>query len=248
MQVVVNGVLTHYLLVNPGQKNTLLILHGWGQSSQFWQEILANIPENYTGLAVDLPAFGGTSPLPGKPQVSDYSEFVKNLIKKLELNNVFLLGHSFGGQIAVDFSLRYPQLLKHLTLLSPAAIRNDQPSLKSRLARRVRPLVKKLSPQIYQYLLSLTASSDYFQSSEHQRELLKHILHLDFSDKISSIKTPTSIIWGTEDHVIPNRGKFLAENIPNSKLFVLYGSDHSPHINSPQKFLHYLSQILTQYV
>lgn len=246
MQVVVDGVLTHYLLVDPGHKNTLLILHGWGQSAVSWQKIMAGLPKDNTYIALDLPSFGATRSLPGKSNVSDYSHFIKKFIAKLDLKNVILLGHSFGGQIAVDLSLHYPKLIKHLILLSPAVIRNTRLGLKSKLNKTGKPLIKLLPLSIQDKILQKVASKNYFQSSPEQRSLLNRILYQDYSDKIKEIHVPTSVIWGSEDNEIPNKGKFLAENIPDSKLFVLYGADHSPHLNSPRKLLSVLTEILSQ--
>lgn len=244
MQIVLDGILTSYRIVHPHQKYTILILHGWGQSSQHWQTVLENLPGNISGIALDLPAFGSTSTLPGIPGVGEYSDFVKSFILKLKLKNIVLLGHSFGGQIAVDFSLRYPKLINHLLLLSPACIRQSTPRKKSKIAKAFKPLLKTLSPKVYDYIFYRVASENYLKSTPTQREILNKILYQDYSSKLGDIPIDTSIIWGEKDTTIFNSSKLLAETIPRSRLFVLYGADHSPHLTSTQKFIYLLNTIL----
>lgn len=245
MQIVVDGLLTTYLSVNPNKRYILLILHGWGQSSSFWQGVCNSLPSEVSGMALDLPAFGSTQPLSGSPGVKDYSIFVLKFIEKLKLKNVILLGHSFGGQVAVDFALNQPELIKHLILLSPACIRNPHPTLKSRLLSSFKPLLKLLPNEFNRWLFEKIASKNYLTSNPVQRDVMKRILREDYSEKITKLTISTSIIWGSEDREISNEGKFLSENIKNSRLYVLYGADHSPHITAPQKLLPVLNEILS---
>ena len=248
MQKVINDILTNYQIVHPQEKHTLLILHGWGQSSLNWQNTLDNLPPGITGIALDLPSFGGTQPLPNNPGVPEYSNFVKSFIDKQKLKNVTLLGHSFGGQIAVDFSLRFPKLISHLILVSPACIRKLHPGKKSQLAKAAKPLLKVLTPGLYDHIFKRIASENYLKSTPTQREILNKILYQDYSSKIKGISIPTSIIWGEKDTTIPYSGKLLAAKIPNSHLHVLYGADHSPHVTFFPKFIFLLNTIIENHV
>lgn len=248
MQKVVNNLLTTYHVVHPEKKQTLLILHGWGQNSSHWLNVIKNLPQNFTGIALDLPAFGSTQPLPGVPAVEDYSKFTRAFIDKLQLKNVTLMGHSFGGQIAVDFSLRFPESLKHMILVSPACIRQSSPNRKSLLAKKIKPLFKLLPVKIYRRLFEKIASENYLLSNSTQRRILNKIIYQDYSKKLKNINTPTSIIWGDKDFTIENNSKIIAEIIPDSHLSVLYGADHNPHLTSETKFLLALNIILSQNV
>ena len=218
MQIVVDGILTNFLRLNPNRENTLLILHGWGQSAKYWQEILEGLPVETEVIALDLPSFGSTRHLPGIPGVGEYSEFVKNFIEKLKLKNITLLGHSFGGQVGVDFTLRYPKKIKHLILVSPACIRNVQPTNKSKISGLLKPIIQLLPRKIRQKIFENVASSNYLSSTPLQRTILNKILYEDYSTKLVDITIPTSIIWGSEDKTIPYKGSYLAENIPQSFL------------------------------
>ena len=235
MQKVINDILTNYQIVHPQEKHTLLILHGWGQSSLNWQNTLDNLPPGITGIALDLPSFGGTQPLPNNPGVPEYSNFVKSFIDKQKLKNVTLLGHSFGGQIAVDFSLRFPKLISHLILVSPACIRKLHPGKKSQLAKAAKPLLKVLTPGLYDHIFKRIASENYLKSTPTQREILNKILYQDYSSKIKDISIPTSIIWGEKDGITTTKEAYkINEEIKVSKLEIIPGVGHSPHRKTPE--------------
>lgn len=244
MQTVIDGLLVNYLRVNHQAKHHLLILHGWGHSGSYWQDILTQLPPEVSGIALDLPAFGSTQPLPDTAGVPEYATFVKKFIDKLKLSQPTLLGHSFGGQVAVDLSLSYPQVIKHLILVSPACIRNDRPIPRSRLGSLLRPLYLFLPQGLRHLAVEKFASQSYSGSNPKQRSILKKILHQDYSQRLNEITIPTSIIWGSEDREIPYKGNFLAEKIKSSSLYVLYGADHNPHLSAPLKLLDTLKNIL----
>ncbi|OGD81393.1 hypothetical protein A2572_01165 [Candidatus Collierbacteria bacterium RIFOXYD1_FULL_40_9] len=234
MQVVVNGILTNYVEVNSDNKSVLLILHGWRNSSANWIEVSSKI-SNVRIIALDMPAFGATAPMGGQPSVAEYADFVNSFILKLGLKNLTLLGHSFGGQVAVDLALRYPKRIEKLILVSPACIRSTKPNFKSQIASKVKPIVKNLPNNLQEYFLRFMASSDYLKSTLEQRQVLNRILKVDYSNLVSDISQKTFIIWGTEDTTIPNSGKFLAEKIKSSTLIPLYGVDHNPQVTAPLK-------------
>ncbi len=244
MQVVVDGVLTNFLEKNTNEENVLLILHGWRNSSANWQEVVHNIPDTHRVIALDMPAFGSTFALPGEPSVAEYSDFVHKFILKLKLKKITLLGHSFGGQVAVDFALRFGSDLEKLILVSPACIRSTKPKLKSKVASVAKPIVKKLPKSLQNYFLRFMASSDYLKSTNVQRQVLNRILKVDYSHLVSKISHKTFIIWGTEDTTIPNSSKFLAENINKSTLIPMYGVDHNPQATAPLKLAKIVSKCL----
>lgn len=244
MQLVVNGVLTNFLERNNDKDNVLLILHGWRNSSSNWQEVMNRLKNTHRIIALDMPAFGSTYPLPGEPSVAEYANFVHKFIQKLNLKNVSILGHSFGGQVAVDLALSFPKDIEKLLLVSPACVRETTPKLKSKIASTVKPIVRRLPKNLQDYFLRFMASSDYLKSTQLQRKILNRILKVDYSGLVSNISHKTFVIWGTEDTTIPNSSKFLAESIKNSVLVPLYGADHNPQATIPSKLANEIQKCL----
>src|SRR3989338_7107803 len=92
-----------------GKGRPLLCLHGWGNSVS--HEVFANLTEALQDdpvqiIAPDLPGFGKSGEPPHAWTVDDYADCVEELVSQLQLNDVFLLGHSFGGRIALKLAAR----------------------------------------------------------------------------------------------------------------------------------------------
>ncbi len=246
MQKLINRTLTSYQDINPQQKNTFLILHGWGQSSTHWIKFISFLPNNYRYLILDLPGFGNTQHLPNNPGLKEYSDFILSFIHKLKLKNITLLGHSFGGQIATYLTATHSKNIKHLILLSPSSIRQKTKKQKIKIfIYHQFNFLKKILPQLFlNLLIKQVSSADYSNSSPQHRSILKKIVNQDLTSLLKKISVPTTIIWGDQDKEIPYQGKFLAENIPHSQLTILYGADHNPHLLKPEKLSSAIQQSL----
>jgi len=246
MQKVINQTLVHYQIINPQKKKTLLILPGWGQNSSHWLEFAKTLPSTYRYILLDLPGFGNSQYLPNNPSIPEYTKFLKNFINQLNLKKPILLGHSFGGQIAINLAVSYPNLLSQLILLSPAAVRNksQRQKIKVKIYQQFK-LIKKLLPKpIIKKILKKLTSTDYYHANPEQKEILKQITTQDLTSRLKNIKATTTIIWGEKDQEIPYHGKTLTDLIPNSILIVLYDTDHNPHLTKPQTLSDTLTKIL----
>jgi len=251
MQTVIDGILTNFLVVNPKAKCDVLVLHGWGHNATLWGPTTQKLDSRYRYTLLDLPSFGATQNLPPNSNIPEFTEFIAKFIAKQKLKKTIVIGHSFGGQIALDLAAHRPNLVENLILIAPAGIRNNNPNTNLKLtlinlfSTSLKPLHKFLPFLITPQLKDRLASADYRAASPQNREVLKEIIRYDLSDKLRKITTPTLIIWCELDRELPNFSKTLAHNIKNSRLRILYGSDHNPHLNKAadlaETINHYLS-------
>jgi len=246
VQTVINCVLTHYELINPKAKTPVIILHGWGQNSGLWLPLAKKLSENFRLYLLDLPGFGGTKNLADGSGIPEYVKFVENFVAKNNLKKITLIGHSFGGQVAADFALHHPELLSRLILINAATVRKRKllTKLKIFAVKIIKLPTLLLSNSLRERILTLTTFRDYAQANPYQRSVLKKVLGQDIGAKVNLIKIPTEVIWGSEDKVIPYKGKFLVENIPTASLHVIYGAGHLPHLTHTAKLAQTLNQIL----
>ncbi len=246
MQIVVDGVLTHYLDLNPKAKKTLVILHGWGHNAALWQPVIEKLPPDYRYLLLDLPGFGQTDYLTAAAGVPEYTQFVLAFLAKLKLKKPALLGHSFGGQIGMYLAAKFPDSISHLLLLSPAGIRTKTPKQKTKtlIYKKFRYFKAVLPTFILKRVIRLFTSTDYLNATPQHKAVLNQIVNQDLSDLLGEIKVPTEIIWGDLDTEIPYEGKHLAEKIPDSRLWVLYGADHNPHLKKGEQLAEVISKTL----
>lgn len=211
-----------------------LILHGWGSSSQRWDQVKAYLQNSgFMVLAPDLPGFGQTPPPEKAWSLDDYAQWVEEYCEKQKISQVFLLGHSFGGSIAVKFALKHPQIVKKLFLVAPALVRIK--TLKKRIISRTAGFFSFLPNSTKKVIYKRFLRSDYPLKAGIMRDIFKKVVAEDLSNCLSEIKVPTIIIWGRSDNITPIRDAYLiSEKIKGSKLIVIEGQGHDLNRKAPE--------------
>lgn len=251
--VFIKGLKANYKI--QGEGDPFLILHGWRSSSNSWisvQKILAI--KGFKIIIPDFPGFGNSETPKNPWSVDDYIEWLKDFIEETKINTpVFLLGHSFGGRVAIKFSVKYPETIKSQILLASAGIKpelNSKQRIFSRMAKvgnfifSKKPLrsFKNQGENIFYYVIRQT---DYLKVNKTMRETMKKILAEDLSGFLIKIKQKTLIIWGKKDKLVPVMYAYMMkEKILNSKLIILPDSGHSPHLDNTEK----LAEIITDFL
>jgi len=258
-KILISGLETNYKII--GDENTslpasrqVLILHGWGGSSDSWikiQKILA--VQGYKVISPDFPGFG-KSKTPAKPwDLDDYTKWLVDFIKFLKLKKISIIAHSFGGRVVVKFAAGYPKKINKLILCSPAGIK-IKPDFKWRTALyfnsvgdavfSLKPLkvFKNAARNLFYVFLRRT---DYVKAKGVMRETMKKVLREDLSPCFSKINAETLIIWGKKDKMIPVKySSAFKNNIEGSKLEILPRVGHSPHLENPEKLLEIITNFL----
>ncbi len=243
--------------------NTVLILHGWGSSLENWIPV-KNLLENqgYKVFVPDLPGFGET-PKPEKPwSIDDYVEWIKRFCEKQKqvhgksIEPFFLIGHSFGGGIAVKFTIKYPQKISRLVLIAPAIVRQKRIKqyiyfLLSKIGKLIfsLPILSFLQPVIRKILYRFLGVADYYklyiQKELNMKETFKKVIKEDLQKFLPQIKTRTFIIWGDKDKVTPLSDAYVIQKrIQNSHLKIIPEGGHSLHFQVPEKFVEIIIQFL----
>lgn len=224
---------------------TILILHGWGSCAKKWSKVKGILTSQGLRVIVpDLPGFG-ENPTPKEPwSVDDYVEWVKNFSQGFA--PFFLLGHSFGGRLAVKFAAKYPEKILGL-ILSGAPATKEKAAVKNSILRALSkfsfiPFYQFFRKIFYKYLLKKT---DYIQLQGVMKETFKKIVSEDLSSYLPQIKAKTLILWGDKDDYVPVKLAYLIKELtPNSDLIIFPVVKHSPHLEIPEK----LSEILVNFI
>lgn len=229
-----------------GQGTALIILHGWGISSDYFCELQKLLSRHFHVFNIDLPGFGNSS-LPGQPfSVADYADLIEKFITAQKISSYYILGHSFGGRIALKLGSRGPKELKGLILTGCAGLK---PSLSlRRLAALIigtfAQFLKKVSfaPKLFQKIRTLIlrffASADYAKlNNKIMQETFKKVVQEDLRPLLPQIKAPTLLLWGRLDRLTPLRdGIIMSKEIPNSRLVILEQIGHRLPYTKPQEF------------
>jgi pimeloyl-ACP methyl ester carboxylesterase len=209
----------------------------WGEGCKL---ISRSADQPISCYALDLPGFGGSQILKQPMTVGDYANIVAEFIRKLELKNVIIIGHSFGGRVGIKLSSQHPELISKLVLVDSAGFAMNAPKKKlmAMAAKAVRPIFK---PQIMQGLRKKIykniGAEDYLATPELQKTFV-NITSEDLSADLKNIKVPTLIINGENDKDTPVEfGQRMNSLIPNSKLQILNNAGHFSFLDQPEEFV-----------
>lgn len=237
MQVVVNGLMTHYQMHGTGK--LVLVLHGWGDSLLGSLELQKELAQHYTVLAPDLPGFGNTQAPPTGWDLDDYANFVEALLKKLKLSSLYaVIGHSNGGAIAIRATATGKLHPERIVLLATAGIRSGKTlrRLGLQTLAKVGGMATIGLPERYRrnlrQQLYKSAKSDLL-AVEHMQETFKKTVRQDVQQDAGKLEQPTLLIFGKDDEAVPlYMGQLYHELIKNSELQVV-PAGHFVHLEQP---------------
>lgn len=228
MQVIVQDLATHYSRAGKGKP--VVLLHGWGDSSVSWQPFAKKLADTYDVIVPDLPGFGATESPHGAWSVTEYAQFVRDFLQKLDVKSYAVIGHSNGGAIAVRGIGQGMFQADRLVLLASAGVRSPRVNQGFRIIAKVGKVVARPLPQTVRRRLRSTlyqkAGSDMLVA-EHMQETFKKIVRDDVRGDAAYLSLPTLLLYGDDDQETPMTiGRQLHEAINGSRLQVLQGSGH----------------------
>ncbi len=221
--------------VDRGQGKPILFLHGWATGLYTFLPLMELLANQYRLIALDFPGFG-ESEIPGDVWgTADYAECTLAFAKSLAIDNAVVVSHSFGGRVSMRMALIEPSLIKGMVLIAAAGIKRPRPFWKKARIQTIQTLAKTaravlpafLGKPVQQSLYSLIASVDYQQAGE-MRKIFVRVVNEDMKDVLPQIKTPSLLIYGSEDEMTPPVvGKMIQDGLPDSRYIELPGFDHN---------------------
>jgi len=246
------GIETNYKTAGGGIP--LLILHGWGGSSDSWKRVIEILErENIKVIAPDFPGFGKSKTPPVPWSLQNFVEWLKEFLENLKIDKFFLLGHSFGGRVAIKFSLNFSEKIKALILIDPAGIKQKWGPKEVLIfylallgnAIFAKSFLRRFKDKARNLFYRFFRDRDYGKAKEGMRETMKMVIDEDLLPVLEKINAKTFIVWGEKDNIVPLKdGKIFKEKIENSELIILPKVRHSPHLEVPEEFSKKLIEIL----
>lgn len=223
---------------------TLTILPGWMHTSSSWQTIVRELSKTIpTTEVIDIPGFG-VSPLIRKQQ--SYQEVLHWMKQQLPTNasKHILIGHSFGGRLALDLVAKNQSDYAGLVLIAAPVI--YRPPLAVTLKKLLAKLISPLFPIIPKRWRARYRSADYEQAANSPlRTLFLDVITYDQSEMLKKLSLPVLILWGDQDkQASPTLVAELVKLMPHATVSIIKNSGHDLHLEKPAL----LSATLLQYV
>jgi pimeloyl-ACP methyl ester carboxylesterase len=248
-----------------GKGPPLLLIHGFGASTYTWRHIAPELALTHRVIAVDLKGFGQSDkPFDGRYSVFDQAALLAQLIEDKDLRNLTIVGHSFGGGVALRLALEadqrfagrisklvlldsiaYPQnipvffRLLDMPLVSHLGVRMVPPSVQTRVALRIAYFDdSKIDPdEVETYAAPLKTAAGKHAIIHSARQIMPEDL-AQISERYKSIKLPTLILWCDHDRIVPLEvGLKLRRSLPNSTLRLVEDCGHMPQEEQPASTL-----------
>lgn len=258
-----------------GEGPAIVLLHGMAGTSAAWNPVLPVLARHFTVLAPDLLGHGASAKPRGEYSISGHANVLRDFLIALGIDSATIVGQSFGGGVAMQFSYQYPPRCERLVLVSSGG-----------LGREVGALLRTLTLPGAEHVLALACSSPLRQGSNavigwlarlgfqpgpvlsevHRAwvsladpatrraffRTLRAVIDqggqtVSATDRLYlAAQVPTMLIWGAKDTLIPVSHAFAAHDaIPGSRLVVFDGAGHFPHCEDPERFAETLIDFIT---
>jgi len=260
--------------IKTGNGPALLLLHGLGCDHTTWLPVIAALSRRYTVIAPDLLGHGKSAKPRADYSVGGYANGMRDLLTVLGIDRVTVVGHSFGGGVAMQFAYQFPERTERMVLVAPGGLGPEVtpairaitlPGFHQAMALATLPGVRQVATTGLRTLAAsgLSKARDLDEvavvlesfKDPGSRRAIRHVVSavVDWRGQIVTMvdrayltqAMPMCVVWGTEDAVIPvKHAGVAAELAPGATVEVIANAGHFPHKDHPQRFVKILDEFI----
>jgi pimeloyl-ACP methyl ester carboxylesterase len=222
-------------------------LHGWGRD----RRDLAPALDRGTRALVDLPGFGASPPPPAVWGGAEYAALVAAALAELDLPRpLVVVGHSFGGRVAVCLAATRPDLVDGVVLCGVPLLRlapASRPSLGYRLVRLAHR-AHLVSDAAMERRRQRSGSADYRNAQGIMRDVLVRAVNETYEDELARAGCPVSFLWGEGDTAAPAEvARRASAMVPRVvEVEVVAGAGHDVHRQHPERVRAHVDAVVDQ--
>lgn len=237
-------------------KRSVIILHGWGLSGERYSPLVDQLRrKGYQVFAPDLPGFGKSQKPTYPYELKDYVGFLDTYMKHRAIQKTILIGHSFGGRVALKYQLLYPDKVKGLILTGTPGY---TPVPRKKLVVFVAvakigkficsiPPISIFQDAIRKWYYYAVGARDYYRAEGVMKEVFKRVVKEDLSDAMKHVRAPCLLVWGSEDVITPPWIALrMKESIPHAQLIVIPDADHGVSFKRSDIFMDSIENFLSR--
>jgi pimeloyl-ACP methyl ester carboxylesterase len=270
--VTIHGYQRAYLMAGSGP--AVLLIHGIGDNADTWRSIIADLARDHLVIAPDLLGHGRSDRPRADYSIPAYACGMRDLLSVLNIDRATVIGHSFGGGVAMQFAYQFPERCERIVLVSTGGGGRKTTPLLQLIAipgagvmlpfmrlpgirqtgttslRLLRLLGTNIGQDAEDMIKLFDAWPDRTARSAFLRTLRAVVDRqgqvVTLLDRCYLAKgMPTLLIWGERDAVIPvDHAQVVHEAMPGSRLEIFSTAAHFPHHSDPERFLAVLRDFL----
>lgn len=241
-----------------GQGKHVLLLHGWGCSTQHFAPIAAELARDHRVTVMDFPGHGKSGRPPQPWGVPEYAACVKDLMEQLEIAPCDIIAHSFGGRVALHLAADDPDLVDRLVLTGCAGLKKPQTEEQKKKSEKFQkkkkllqsmkkiPLIGKAAENAEEKLRQKYGSADYNALDAEMRKTFVKVISEDLRPLLPKIQASTLLVWGEKDDATPLwMGKTMEKEIKDAGLVLFENDDHFAYLHQWPRFVTVVKAFLT---
>ncbi len=260
--------------VKTGSGPVLLLLHGLGCHHGTWEPVIDTLAKKYTVIAPDLLGHGKSDKPRADYSLGGYANGMRDLLTVLDIDRVTVVGHSFGGGVAMQFAYQFPERTERLVLVASGGLGPEvSPGIRAITTPGFHQVMGLLTLPGLRHLgkagliaLSRTgimAARDLDEVAQmvdsfkdaRARGAIRRVVSsvVDWRGQVVTMvdraylteAMPMCVIWGADDMVIPARhAESVARLAPGATVEVIPDAGHFPHKDHPQQFMRMLDEFI----
>ena len=207
----------------------IILLHGWGQNIEMMQPLGNPLSNKYHITILDFPGHGKSDEPEEVWGVREYANLVHELVLKLKIKKPTLIGHSFGGRVAICYASIYE--VDRVVLFGSPCVRTKKGlTLTEKILKKAKTL--KGMRKVAEFAKNYVGSTDYKNASPKMRNILVKTVNEDLSEYAKKIIVPTLLIWGEYDEAAPVEEAKLLENLLKDGALIILPGTHYAYLEN----------------
>lgn len=256
-----------------GRGPAILLIHGIAGSSRTWDEVVALLARDHTVIAPDLIGHGDSAKPPGDYSLGAHASALRDLLRVIGIERVTVVGQSFGGGVAMQFSYQFPENCDRLVLVGSGGLGREVswvlrmltlPGLEYALPVLFPTFVRDFGNNLiglfhragFRNARAVESWRAYASLTESENRMafvrtLRSVVDpggqsVNAMDRIYlAARLPALIVWGERDNIIPVGHAHAAhEAMAGSRLEIMEGTGHFCHVEDPRRFVEILSDFM----
>lgn len=235
-----------------GSGPPLLLLHGGLVDSRAWRREIDVFSDEFHVIAWDAPGCGRSSDPPADVTLDHYADMVASFLDALDIGPAHILGHSFGGGLALAVYERHPGLVSSLILVSayagwagslpPEEVEGRRQWAERNAHRPVEDWIDEFLATLFnettpRHLVEETREIMLDTRPEGMLPMLGAFAEADLTDVLGKVTVPTLLLYGGEDQRSPRPvAESMHSSIPGSRLVFVDAAGHDVHVDAPDAF------------